>query len=164
MYTPAIVYEHKLLPAHWCAALSTLSWLCAYFSSVIVEHFVDNLIGGQSPGFQMQEKFPLLVPTAGRGVLSWGLAPIGVHVRGSPWCKVALPITEDIIVGRGCGMDAAGEDLFTGRTSCCYDPISSSRGWAIWGVLTVVRSIWTNVLSVLHYGMDGSRLLGSWSL
>ena len=33
-------------------------------------------------------------------------------------------------------MDAAGEDLFTGRTSCCYDPISSSRGWAIWGVLT----------------------------
>ena len=54
----------------------------------------------------MQEKFPLLVPTAGRGVLSWGLAPIGVHVRGSPWCKVALPITEDVIVGRGCGMDA----------------------------------------------------------
>ena len=109
----------------------------------------------------MQEKCPLLVPTAGRGVLSWGLAPIGVQIT---WCKVALPITEDVIIGRGCGVDAAGEDLFTGGTSCCYDPISSSRGWAIWGVLTVVRSIWTNILSVLHYGMDRSRLLGSWIL
>ena len=65
--------------------------------------------------------------------------------------KIIFNSAEDVIVGRGCGMDAAGEDLFTGRTSCCYDAISSSRGWAIWGVLTVVRSIWTNVLSVLQW-------------
>ena len=26
--------------------------------------------------------------------------------------QVALPITEDVIVGRGCGMDVAGKDLW----------------------------------------------------